>query len=301
MKATTWELKENHDYKNHIRPRLWKGMKKIKKYASLPSPDCGDIISGLEHGVITKNTEIVAWEKGDADAVRRKLKSLGIKKFVVHKGRIDTLRAAKILLESWEEKPFDMIYLDFCGELTYQMKEWMSAVAPVLNDTVVAATFCISFRNNQLAEEWESGFDNWKIYKTEDPRLTVRSFGFDYAGSLNAFEKANWTTQMMFDEILGRERINGRTPNEFIVYREEGLGSAPMLFLVFNKGKKNIYQGPKEVSKPSNYGLDEFRLTSTFLRSLSEERLWALYNAYTSPGKKAIIRRVINSKKEVSV
>ena len=119
--TTEYRVNVEHAFKEAIRTHLWSGIKSpIKAYLTLPGLLCGDIKDGLDRGIITPNTRIVAFEKCSkyVPQIESRLQELGCRNAKVYACRIETARAAKIIETSHRELPFDIAYIDLCGELT---------------------------------------------------------------------------------------------------------------------------------------------------------------------------------------
>jgi len=256
-----------HLYKHLTRAMVWNMVEGVaKKVLLLPSVGIRDIKAGFESGKVDMNTKFHLFEKETwkAKQIRKECKAMGIN-FDLHEMDITKQR----LGEGWGElgncgdlSGFDIIYLDFCGYLSYTVRDWIVRNQETLKHSKVAFTFSIGMRNNPLwnEESTDSGFH---------PPI----HGVQFCNNMEASRKAEWTTSMTLD-ALGMKSTGRKIPY-YMEYKEAEKCSS-MVFFASNGIKHYAYSGPPRKIYTSKFaGLSVKELKKLYKKEpIAQKRAW---------------------------
>ena len=114
--------------KNHVRTNNFimpmEGQEPLKTILCLPSGQCLDLKEMLSKGIINNKTFVVAVERESQNAKRiESFLSKNFKHHYLHCGKLYTL--TRDIENVMNGKKFNMVYLDFCGNLTFEIKAWI--------------------------------------------------------------------------------------------------------------------------------------------------------------------------------
>lgn len=306
----SYNTEKNRVQKGKVYKHLWSSGRKIKKYLTLPSRHGLDIRHLLETGAITLSTEIVAFEKYPSIAkdTKKLLTSLGFKKFTVHVGEIEKHSAT--IIESHMEKKFDLIFFDFCGNLSRKVQKFLKEVAPVIAETRVACTFDLHFRRLDCS------------FYTLDELFMEHAFAFYNVPNIElSKENCEWTMGAFICAINEGLKDEDEYENfgdfcyevnespyvtcgisNVIIYKEESYAHTMTFFIFSGKGRyrKSMKLSLEELQIPQGKKAWITRRKNekkkSDFESLTMQELWSKYHSQTSAGKKAAIRRIINKK-----
>jgi len=280
--------------KNVPRMKVWDSVQgKAKRALLLPSTELLDVKQGLEMGKIDHDTYILAFEcvRDRAKKIYSDLKAMGFKNVDVIADTVQHYFRHKNQHVWGAHKPFDVVFLDFCGELTEDIHEFISihlnkfviqnGNGLVAKDGVLAFTHSFICRKNLL-------YKNRPAYRKD-------SFKYPADTLINpnlALEKAAWTC----DKALEAMGLKCSALETYVVYNDTGVSMVYFSIKPFSKRKersdkiRQYQQGHKTTpvySGPLTTGQRAWRT-----RNLN--KLQKQYAAATSAGVKAAIKRQIN-------
>lgn len=112
--------------------------KPVENYVCLPAKNLRCIKKGMELGIINRNTHIVCIEQSESIAreIKKGLKSLGFKSFVVHNKKIQFTTISTYI---------ECGYFDLCGQISTDFLFWLNNLN-IREDAKLAFTFAASPR-----------------------------------------------------------------------------------------------------------------------------------------------------------
>lgn len=287
-----YKIDHSHEVKNFVRRNLWKGRTKpFKHILTLTSPTCGDIIDGMNRGLINTKTRITIFEKEASfvKAIREKLHSLGLTNFSIISRPIET----SVWYIWWEQKehgPYDLIYLDFCGNMTQKIWNLLNdkRIREIFSTTTTAFTFSLNIRNNYLIDEGAScryGFCNMFESGGGIPLSRMKYEAWDNSS-------LTWVASQTIHHVYDALGKGARNPDSLVLYKEDGAKNNMLFmriggkFIADSEGKSQTsydWRGNKKISLD---GL--LRLTLSDLQAKYKEEM--------NPARKAWVARAINIK-----
>lgn len=320
----TFVEKQSHTYKPVTRDFLsFRASKGARKALFLPSVQVGDVETCLSRGIVSTDTDFVFIErdKGIIPAISNRSKELGLKSVQIHANNVDDFD----FTASHEAKPFDVVYIDLCGEMNGNIFQWIFQHREALNEVkTLAFTFECKPRCNKL---FRDTFDSDFLYQRI---TTIRGKSGIIGTDIEARENkvAFWSVTMAAI-ALGRytfDRIgnsyNGFSVNDCYAYKEWGR-SVGMVYCTFeaikNTGRWDARTeevadtyGKKTGSKKSSvrgkvtpikggtrfvdlfYGHERFEVERYINGWTPRSKEIPLYSKL-GPGKRAILTRLLNS------
>lgn len=299
-----------HAIKNEfVYPQLAPGVNPVqplKKILTLPSTTCGELKSMLAAGTIDLDTEIIGFEaKGKwYDEVVLAVAKLGFRKFTIYLGKIEN--NAWLIIKSHLECPFDLIFLDFCGNPTLPIDKFIRNISSVLKSTGVAVTFDTRIRYNKyLGEWWEKKKPNGFSFGTDEEfEQIAQEYNLPDDWKEHIYELSDYYSHLFLTCIgcLGGEY----KPNSYIQYREDVPKAHVMLFFTFNMNGEYKTDGLEEESRSIVETLFAGYPYSCSAENIITDRnnraakatvisnLMSRYEAVASTGIKAHIKRIMN-------
>lgn len=237
-----------HQIKKEIYPALFAPFagRKVKKILTLCSTTCGELLYGLDHGHIDLDCEILTFQKCTEwikpSDVEDKLRQVGFRNFTVIPGKMED-HAAEII-KSHLEKPFDLMFFDWCGTLTRPIYNFLNQISSVIHETISAHTYCLNIRRRDYMYETEDDVFQVELESCSSA-LSIRGIDIDlresegYVKERSFREIAEWTCAMHFEALVDDHCILDRV----FVYKERGRGKQTMMFGVY--GTKNKPGDPR--------------------------------------------------------
>lgn len=281
----------NRVYKTLPRTLAWDAVKGVAKAVLLlPGRDCLDIKQGLTMGKINLDTHLVLFEKDKeiAKIIVDTVKGMGFKKFDVRNYKVQWHSSERSDLNNEGFPKFDLAFLDFCGEITDEVADFIRDNfdtryrTSMSEDGVLCFTFSTQLRNNNFAKKY-GGYGGEKFNLPAESMLWENS---------RCREKAIW----ICDAILSEMELKSGSLRHFITYVDT---RTPMLFFSIKTIKER--KEKKEAVKKQNA---KSKTAPVYSGTLSpQQRAWVTirrnklqqeYDAATTPGVKAWIKRRMN-------
>jgi hypothetical protein len=287
----------HHPCKQNVYPCLAKALNGhgAKKILTFPSTEAKELVYLLEVGKITVNDHIVAIE-GRADLVplvKARLEALGFRSFQILQGKAENL--AKEIIDLHLQGRFDLIFLDFCGNLKTDTAKLLSDIRFVLRDTEVAATFNLNFRG--CPQELENNDRFFEYSLGEEGSYSV--IGINEASKSYLISKAEWTCGRFWESL---EVEDYDLLHSVIIYSD----GQPMIFFM-HKGVPSFKNEVKnrsmlklltEIAKKSRRESRVAAATKSWeVRKNRENAIKNLMEQYaqtSSAGVKAAIKKKVN-------
>lgn len=301
-----YKIDETHEVKNFVRRNLWKGRTKpFNHILTLTSPTCGDIVDGINRGLIDKKTRLTIFEKEPSFVkdIHKKLTSLGLKNFDIINLAIED--GVEIICQLHKIRPFDLVYLDFCGNMTKKIKRFLGnyRLYDLFSNVTTAFTFSLNIRQNDLFDFFKPNH-MWSIHTTGFPKITAEVAGgiainklvWKKDGNPGVLYRASETAHHVFD-ALGKTK-HGRIPDHFILYKEDKAVNN-MLFMRINgeniDESESVKQSEPDFSESYDWRTSN-KVSLNGLLTLTLSELHAKRKEETNPARQAWYTRAINLK-----
>ena len=186
-----------------------------KRVLLFPGINCEDLLLGFKLGKINTETEFVLIEENPkiAISIRRRCSALGIRKFEIVNEHFSSSSL-------YGQEKFDLIFLDFCGEMTELIFDALKDGIKFLSEKI-AMTFCTNYMNNPFRNKWNEYRKSFK-----HPANTILGKGL-------SFEHANWSC----DTALSALGVDAKSLIDFYTYKD-GTKGRPMVFFSVDISKK---------------------------------------------------------------
>ena len=251
MTTTNYDHSSQHIFKHTARYVMGHSIRGARKALFLPGENALCVEVAFQCGAINKQTDVVLYEGNSDPRARAKIvkkihlrmKEIGVVKYEIRE---------KNILNDKLESDFDLAYLDFCGQMTEKVFNFLRVNNVLLSKIPVGYTFSLKPRMNTLYQETFGDYDYTNIkYPTNAQFLSA---------DLKASDVSDWTICKFFEAIQAYERC--WELETLINYKEEGQ-AIPMVFfstklegkVIPHKPKRKARRGrkPKNSKTPKGY------------------------------------------------
>jgi len=273
-------------YRNDA-PHIWKDavyrllfsearIKPIKKYVTLPAIHCRDIEWGINNGFIDpETTEILAFERNInlIAQIEMKINQLQCKRATVVP--VDITSADSAIKDFDKGSPIDLMFIDFCGEMTEKVFNFIRKIGSISIAIPSGWTFCLSSRRNKWLDKIRDEFKDTKF-----------KVNHTFMGLVKMPERLIHNMNLTISDFFEAHNIfSNRMLSRVFTYREDGRAQNMLFFT--NKCTNPQMTLPVQTRSKAK---------KTQYSELSIAQLNDLYHAEISAGKKAAIKRAINLK-----